>query len=241
MRYESKVPLLMAKPPSAGQSARVEVKRRTYNVFVVSTEGKTERQYFSALNTMLETNGGLMNGQPRIRLVKRNATDSSTEEVRIALDNYINPERSNQKYDMREGDQAWLVIDADQENRPEEQVNKLYQWTVRCQKDPKRKGKYRLAVSNPCFEAWLLLHFDDKSPTVPNCEEYVKRLKKHIPGYSNKNKNIDTHSHRFMEDNIRKATERSRARDKPTCKDWPRDPGITTVYRLVEKLFPPRS
>ncbi len=34
-----------------------------------------------------------------------------------------------------------------------------------------------------------------------------------------------------------KAVQRAKASDVPQCIDWPRTPGSTTVYRLVEKVF----
>ena len=53
---------------------------------------------------------------------------------------------------LSKNDQAWLVIDKDCWS--DEQLDKLLQWT-------KEKKNHHLAVSNPNFEYWLLLHFEN--------------------------------------------------------------------------------
>ena len=41
----------------------------------------------------------------------------------------------------------------------------------------------RLAVSNPCFELWLLLHFEETPPHCLDYAEAVRRLRRHLPQY----------------------------------------------------------
>jgi len=36
---------------------------------------------------------------------------------------------------------------------------------------------------------------------------------------------------------VDKAIKRAKRRDNPPCEDWPRNPGGTTVYRLVERIL----
>jgi len=38
-------------------------------------------------------------------------------------------------------------------------------------------------VNNPCFEFWILLHFEDSSRLYRSYDELVKQLKKHLPDY----------------------------------------------------------
>jgi hypothetical protein len=40
-----------------------------------------------------------------------------------------------------------------------------------------------LAVSNPCFEFWLLLHFEQYCAHLDNCDQVKKKLTRHVPGY----------------------------------------------------------
>nr|VFJ70099.1 MAG: RloB-like protein [Candidatus Kentron sp. FW] len=85
-------------------------------------------------------------------------------------------------------------------------------------------------MSNPQFEYWLLLHFEDGTG-ITNSRQCIDRLKRYLPGYD---KGID--ARKITREGIDGAIERARRRDNPPRADWPRDVGTTTVYRLVENL-----
>ena len=40
---------------------------------------------------------------------------------------------------------------------------------------------------DPCFENWLLLHFQNKKIKTVNCDKCIATLKKHIPNYEKNN------------------------------------------------------
>ena len=63
---------------------------------------------------------------------------------------------SASEYNLQERDQLWLLMDRDLQSWKPAMISAIAQ---QCQS----KG-YFLAVSPPCFEIWLLLHFED----VPN-------------------------------------------------------------------------
>ena len=92
-----------------------------------------------------------------------------------------------------------------------------------------RTENYHLAVSNPQFEYWLLLHFEN-GKKISNGKECVRRLRYYCPNYT---KN-DIQPHKY-EKGIDKAIRRAREKDSPPCKSWPRQNG-STVYLLVEEL-----
>ncbi len=58
------------------------------------------------------------------------------------------------KESLKSSDEAWLIADRDQWD--ENQLNQLYAWST-IQKN------FGFALSNPKFEYWLLLHFEDAS------------------------------------------------------------------------------
>ncbi len=121
---------------------------------------------------------------------------------------------------LNKSDEAWLVVDKDQWT--DNQLAELGRWA-------KKKVNYGMALSNPKFEYWLLLHFEDgKNATTSNCD---KRLKKYLPDYD---KTIDIR--KISTDMINDAIRRAKKRDNPPCEDWPRGTG-STVYRLVEKIL----
>ena len=57
--------------------------------------------------------------------------------------------------------------------------------------DRRRKSpRVRMALSNPCFELWLLLHFeftDRPYASLPGgksaCDSVIERLRRHLPAY----------------------------------------------------------
>ena len=119
-------------------------------------------------------------------------------------------------------DEAWLVVGKD--NWKDEQLERLHAWA-------QSHKNYGFALSNPKFEYWLLLHFED-GIGISSSIECSERLKRYLPGYD---KGIDVR--KISRSQIDMAVERARQRDNPPCCDWPRNPGVTTVYRLVESIL----
>lgn len=130
---------------------------------------------------------------------------------------------------MRAGDEAWLVVDKDRWT--DEQLSELHGWVGAQTKEIVKRG---LAVSNPKFELWLLLHFQDVDSGC-SARSCTNELAQHLPGYD---KRISTEA--FTEERIGEAVRRAKALDTPPCRDWPRTAG-TTVYRLVESLLRPQT
>lgn len=114
-------------------------------------------------------------------------------------------------------DKICFIIDRDRESFVSSSKNNQYQYVLkRC----KERG-FGLYVTNPCFEFWLLLHFDGvfaldrekllKNPKVTAKRRYVEQeLRKIFPGYKkssyralelvkNIDRAIDNESH-FCED-----------------------------------------
>lgn len=46
-----------------------------------------------------------------------------------------------------------------------------------------RQCGINLAISNPCFEYWLLLHFEACAAPMTRYAEVERRLRRHVPGY----------------------------------------------------------
>lgn len=181
--------------------------RRYRKLFVLALEGtKTEPQYFGIFNNQ--------NSVIWVKCVKGNHRSSPTYVLKRMKD-YLQQEA------LRDSDSAWLVVDKD--SWPDEQLARLHAWS-------EGSDAYGLAVSNPKFEYWLLLHFEEGTGTRASraCSE---RLKSHLPNYD---KGVNARD--FPPARIRDAVRRAKGRDVPPCNDWPRTAG-TTVYRLVEELL----
>ena len=180
--------------------------RRYRKMFILATEGaKTEHQYFQFIDNQ--------NSTINIKCLKKQ-NQSSPDKVLRAMKKYLREEQ------LRNSDEAWLVVDKDRWT--DEQLKELYRWS-------QQKENYGLAVSNPKFEYWILLHFDD-GDRVTSSRTCSDRLKIYLENYD---KGITTP---FSKEEIENAIGRAERRDNPPCADWPKTIG-TTVYRLVKKFF----
>jgi RloB-like protein len=206
-----------------GRERRDFVRRagwRDATLFVIASEGaKTEPEYFTGLKEKWQTS--------RVHveiLTRKDRSLSSPDEVLKSLEEF------SAQFQLREGDQLWLVIDRDSQTWKARTMSAV---AKRC----RQKG-YFLAVSNPCFELWLLLHFED----VPSqAEDRLNALLKNANGFlkkkvashmSSKKKHIDHFIPR-----VETAIQRSRLLDRKPGERWPSQLG-THVYRLVEQLRP---
>ncbi len=181
--------------------------RRYRRLFVIAVEGAvTEPQYFSMLDNQ--------NAAVKIKTL-RSRSDSAPTHVLQRMKRYLMEES------LTGADEAWLVVDRD--DWPEEHLDSLWQWST-------EKTQRGLALSNPSFELWLLLHFEDGAG-VSTKNEIVARLKRYLPNYD---KSID--GFRGLMGLIDEALKRAKRRDNPASPSWPRSFGITTVYRLVESI-----
>ena len=89
----------------------------------------------------------------------------------------------------------------------------------------------RLAVSNPCFELWLLLHFDDHRGATRSYKELRPKLIKHVPGYDKAR--IDFGQ---FDPGVTDAVERAEKLD-PSGQEHVRNPS-TGVWKLVRQVLP---
>ena len=182
-------------------------KRRYRKLFVIATEGvKTEPQYFA-----------IFNDRDSVVHVKclRSKHHSPTQVLKRMEDHL-------RRENLLASDEAWLVVDKD--HWQDQDLEQLHKWS-------QGTDNYGFALSNPRFEYWLLLHFEDGTQ-IGSSRECATRLKRYVPDYD---KNIDVR--KIKPDMIKNAIRRAKLRDNPPCADWPRKFGSTTVYKLVENIL----
>lgn len=78
---------------------------------------------------------------------------------------------------LRPGDGLWCVLDRD--HWTDAQLAEARAW---ADAGPSAGVSRHLALSNPKFELWLLLHFEEVAGAC-GAAECVTRLKRHLPGY----------------------------------------------------------
>lgn len=83
-----------------------------------------------------------------------------------------------------------------------------------------------LALSNPCFEVWLLLHVSNKCGGFNNCSQVERSLRRHIPMWDKSRLNFAN-----FRDGVMNAVERAKRLDQA-----PDANPSTAVWRVVEDL-----
>lgn len=184
--------------------------KRYKKLFVISVEGaETESQYFGHLKIFEgASNNCIKCLQHRYK--------SSPSHVLKRMQKYI------KEFSLKETDEVWLVVDKDQWTS--EQLIPLYNWSLSA-------DNYGFAISNPKFEYWLLLHFEN-GIDVNSSQECSDRLAQYFPEYE---KHINTR--KISLDRINQAIKHAKARNDPSQPGWSCAMSATTVYKLVEKIL----
>lgn len=127
-----------------------------------------------------------------------------------------------------EGDIIWCVFDRDDNTNA--MLSKAKQMAI--------KEGYQIAFSNLSFEVWFLLHFNNQTTPVENCETAIKLLKKkgRLEQYE-KNKEVYEQLKPLQEAAIDRAKKRVAALQAEHTEILSRESNpVTTVAELVEYL-----
>lgn len=202
---------------------------RDAHLIVIASEGKdTERIYFKALAKEYT------NLRVHVHILERSENEqnnSSPEHVLQQLNDY------KSKYDLEADDELWLVVDKDRWTEA-----MLSHVATECSQEV----AMHMALSNPCFELWLLLHMEDAASLSPeeqeqwmknrrkskNADPYLKvRLRQKMGSYHESSYDALT-----LIAHIEDAIERARALDKNPTDRWPQTLG-TRVYLLAKSVI----
>lgn len=180
---------------------------RDARLCIIATEGAvTEQQYFEIF------------GSSRIKVkVLPTGSDNQSAPDRVL-------ERLNsftEEFDLHEDDMLWLALDVDRWG--DEKLSFV------C-REAKQKN-YNLAISHPCFEVWLCLHFGNLDPEDKTCKQFKARLRKVLGSYNGSNLDLPQYT-----PNLAEAVERAKILHPDLQQNWPPTIG-THVYRLVEILL----
>lgn len=197
-------------------------------VISIAGEGKTEEQYFDGIYDLNKSELILID-----RLEKVCETDTKSHPNHII--ELLDERREYWESHGVEPSELWMVVDRDKQNVSKDQLNEIVE---KC-----RIEGYNLALSNPTFEFWLLLHltsieFYDKELLLSNPKDTVKSKKRYLEkelstllGGYNKNK---LHFEKF-EKGIMDAV--SRAKKLPVDNLTIIEELGTSVCLLIEKII----
>ena len=187
---------------------------RDDRLVVIATEDRfAPKQYFEALE--------LSRVSVRVFGTEDNRSHASwvVERLREVF------EDAKKNNELQPDDEFWVLLDTDHWTQP----NHVAGFSQAIQEA--RQAGFRVAVSNPCFELWLLLHVADVSPPLDACADVESQLRAVLGGYNKTNVPADK-----LHPGISRAVERAKKLDVGT-NGWPQSTG-TQVHELVEALLP---
>ena len=141
-------------------------------VFYIASEGKnTEPDYFAVILARLYPNirMEIVKEEQKISAVRGNDPPKLRQRLRKLL------KQIDKRIIRRE---AWIVVDRDEKTWTAEQLNEVAMW-VEAENKKKTSVFHGIALSNPCFEFWLLLHFEEGTGALNNdkCKSMLKKKK----------------------------------------------------------------
>jgi len=123
-----------------------EIKR----IIIISCEGEnTEPEYFETIKTKLSE---YIYSGCTIHIVPHQKKGSEPEKIVCNLDDYIKEEYD---YKRSDNDEMWVILDRE---KVDERKKDILEMIPQC-----REKNYHIALTNPLFEFWLLLHIVDIS------------------------------------------------------------------------------
>lgn len=176
--------------------------------YLLATEGSvTEPEYFNKFN---KTNATI-----KIECIHRTCGRSSPRHVLSDMKKYLRENAISENYEV------WLIIDRDDWSLNE--ILELHAWAA-------ERSEYNLAISDPNFEYWILLHYEEGTGCTGKAS-IKARLNRHIQGYDKHVRDVN-----FKNNEIQDAVTRGRQRDLNPADPLPHGPG-SRVYLLADSLL----
>jgi len=198
--------------------ARKRARRASYNRVLIVCEGaKTEPNYLRKLINFLELNTANV-------VVDGDSDSSPVSVVEHSKKRYNEEKRTGDGFDR-----VFCVFDKD--------VHESYTRALDEVEKVKPKNIFKAITSVPCFEYWLLLHYEFSTKpfvvtgTKSACANLIDHLKKFFPAYSKGNAN----TYNEVKSQTSDAIDRSK-RVLKQAQENGRDNPATLMHELVEYL-----
>ncbi|MCL1803185.1 MAG: RloB family protein [Eubacteriaceae bacterium] len=158
------------------ESPRKSNNRQKHTLVIIVCEGeKTERIYFNHFR--------YLNKALHIEIVKGAEGKSYIDLINKAIEAKI------KYFDGTESEcYVWCVSDVDADHKAND-YKKIKNKQLRDYADKAKSYGFNIALSNPCFELWFLLHYTSFTTRyIKSYDELILLLDKYIPNY---HKNLD--------------------------------------------------
>lgn len=194
----------------------VGVREPKKRVLVVAEGSKTEPQYLALIQPRCKV------ALIELEVVDERATDPRSL-VRRACEIKSEADREHRRTKDPNAvlEEVWCVFDVDE-----------HRFLMEARQQAHDNGIH-LAISNPSFEIWLLLHFQDQTAFIERGDA-KSRLARHLPGYDKTLSSLDP-----LEDRFEGARARAQAlarKHEGDGTDFPQDNPSSQVWRLIESI-----
>lgn len=185
-------------------------------MLVVAEGSKTEPQFLALVQPRCQA------ALVELVVIDETATDPRSLVTRAcSVKKHAERERRRTKDPNAILEEVWCLFDVDQhpflkEARQQAQANGV-----------------NLAVSNPCFEIWLLLHFQDQTAYIERGDAR-RRLAAYLPNYDKTLPSLDPFEDRFEEARARAQSLARKHEGDGTS--YPQDNPSSDVWRLIDSI-----
>ncbi len=194
-------------------------------VFAIIGDGKTEMWYFQMLKR--NERGIQVNISPKIP--QRKKMQEQFNEI-LDLAKYY--------------DEVYWIIDLDVIIKESKETGKSKKTPIQRLKEYisslLQYKNVTVILINPCFEFWLLLHFEKTTKHYTDCNSVIRKLKKYLPDYEKTPKyytKMNGDIFLRLKDNLQKAIENSKSISKNNTDNYKYfERGICQMHLLFEKI-----
>lgn len=164
------------KARQAAQLARKAGRRATYDRILIVTEGsKTEPLYLGEIRKEFR----LQTANVQVRY--SHFGTSPMKIVEYAEHLFVNGDEAK-NIQPRAFEQVYVVFDRDDHESYHIALDKMAALNGKLRNDAKQKVVFQAVASVPCFELWLLLHFENVLAPLHRTDVY-QRLRQYLPNY----------------------------------------------------------
>lgn len=193
--------------------------REIRKLYIIGVEGDTELAYFR----------NICASNQQVKYLVFPGDDSDPASIQQTVVSKLE-ELKNQS-GLRSGDEAWIVLDRE-DGRNDEKIKAIFSWCA------ERADRF-VALSDPKFEFWLLLHFESPSG-IRTSKECDDRLALFIPKYRKGDGKQLPSDPAELAQAVRRG--KQRLQFLPTSlEDFEGAGASTTVHFLVEHLLADQS
>lgn len=140
-------------------------------IIFILPEGKTEQQYFLWLKRKIQKRNKIFVLSEESWKIDENNLEVSYKNIEKAIKNTFRNNQLSYKDLRKDFTEVFVVLDLDV-YKNKEKIKKYF-----------ASKRIKVIFLNPCFESFLLSHFDDKCFELKNCDDLIKKLRKYIKAY----------------------------------------------------------